>query len=187
MMRWVRTTREMFLLILVVWAFAFVLLGTGLSRWNQYREDRRSERAERDAYLDILSMRDEVWRELERGLAEYDPDTSPDVAEFVEGVDGILRKLDLRPDMSAPRTRDSESFRFHTLQVLFRNVGLSDLIAFNRALSTELPLIGIESVNITAGRNDPARLDVTFVLRAIELLPDNLGQWENRSVATVIR
>ncbi len=176
-MHWIKTQREMILLNLVVWVVAALLLSSLLNRVSDYRSQLARDLAAEQAYRQTLSLRSEVGEELSRILTAFDPEATPSAAEFVEGVDGTLRSLQLRPDVSSPITRQSDFFRFHSLQVVFRRSSLEDLVAFNQSLSAAMPLIGVESLSLSAFRNDPRQLDATFQLRAIELIPERVGAW----------
>lgn len=175
----IKTPREMVLLLLIVWVLALLLLSSAIGKTNRWRLEQNQLAAQRQAHQATLAMRGEVDAELDRILETFNPDETPTVEEFVGGVDALLRQLNLRPDLTSPITRESEFFRFHTLRVVFRRAELANLVRFTQRLSSDQPLIGIESLAISAGISNPRELDATFSLRAIELRPERLGNRQN--------
>lgn len=177
MNKWLKSRRERLLFLMVLWSVTFILLLYSWRGWGQYRIELRTERAERASYLQTIGLKDEIAEELQRVLDDFDTRSTPNLNEFIQIIDTMVRELRLEPDLSQPQTRESDFFRFHQLQVSFRRVSMSDLVRFQNELESRLPFVTIESLSIVPSRTDPNQLDATFRLRSIELMQESLTVW----------
>ena len=106
---------------------------------------------------------------LEKVLNVMDPQKTLSGATFAGEVENIIRGYGLSYSMSSPRTRNSDIFDIHTLQLHCENAKLVDLIKLEEAVYQKKPYLSLEKVKLHGNLFNPELLEVDFSLCSLQL------------------
>lgn len=106
---------------------------------------------------------------LEKVLNVMDPEKTLSGANFAGEVENIIREYGLNYSMSSPRTRSSDVFNIHTLQLHCEKAKMSDLIKLEEAIYQKNPYLSLEKVKIHGNLFNPELLEVDFSLCSLQL------------------
>lgn len=106
---------------------------------------------------------------LEKVLSVMDPQKTLSGANFAGEVENIIRGYGLNYSMSSPRTRNSDIFNIHTLNLRCENAKLSDLIKLEEAIYQKKPYLSLEKVKLHGNLFNPELLEVDFSLCSLQL------------------
>lgn len=110
-----------------------------------------------------------VEANLEKVLNVMDPQKTLSGATFAGEVEDIIRGYGLNYSMSSPRTRNSDIFDIHTLQLHCENAKLADLIKLEEAIYQKKPYLSLEKVKLHGNLFNPELLEVDFSLCSLQL------------------
>ena len=110
-----------------------------------------------------------IGTNLEKVLKVMDPQKTLSGANFAGEVEGIIRGYDLNYSMSSPRTRNSDIFNIHTLQLHCENAKLADLIKLEEAIYQRKPYLSLEKIKLHGSLFNPELLEVDFSLCSLQL------------------
>jgi hypothetical protein len=106
---------------------------------------------------------------LEKVLEVMDPQKTFSGATFAGEVENVIRNYDLNYSMSSPRTRNSDIFDIHTLQLHCENAKLEDLIKLEESIYQKKPYLSLEKIKLHGNLFNPELLEVDFSLCSLQL------------------
>lgn len=106
---------------------------------------------------------------LEKVLNVMDPQKTLSGANFAGEIEDIIRGYGLSYSMSSPRTRNSDIFNIHTLQLHCENAKLADLVKLEEAIYQKKPYLSLEKVKLHGNLFNPELLEVDFSLCSLQL------------------
>lgn len=110
-----------------------------------------------------------VEANLEKVLNVMNPQKTLSGATFAGEVESVIRGYGLNYSMSSPRTRSSDIFDIHTLQLHCENAKLADLIKLEEAIYQKKPYLSLEKVKLHGNLFNPELLEVDFSLCSLQL------------------
>lgn len=109
-------------------------------------------------------------------LARLKSDKTYTGAELVGRIDEIAREGEaLNYEIFSPRTDSDAELNLHSLRFRIRRAGLEDLLNFHQRLIREEPYITLESLRISANKQNPAQLDAAYIVSSPELKSNALN------------
>ncbi len=160
--------REKVLVTLFLWSGILVWLTFSIDRVKDFLGGYTSVNQTLEKHQFLFDKQPEIESRLKGARDRFDPVRTVSSNELIGKIDAIARQSHLSPDITAPRTQDSDIFDIHTLRVRFKDASISDLIQFSQELKKEFPYIALESLQIKANKKDPARLNALFVITSFE-------------------
>lgn len=166
--------RERALLTLFIWvilfAWAVVLIGATRTTWSAWQRSGGFLQAN----TELLERGPQIRAELETARAGVDNARTFSAQQLVGTIDGLARDQNLRFDISAPSTEESDLFSFHTVRVELKRAQLRELEDFEAAILAMNPYVDLAEFRLVANRRDPRFLDATFAVESFELKEDAL-------------
>lgn len=154
----------------------FVICGIFIWAGNTFRglqETRTALRFSKVALNDQdfwLGKEEEINARMAAVLAQLQSDRTFTSAQLVGRVDQIARQNEnLSYEIFSPRTESDAELNLHSLRFRVRRAELAELLALHERLVREEPYITLESLRISANRQNPAQLDATFIVSSPEL------------------
>lgn len=128
-----------------------------------------TSRQQLNVQSDILELAPEVQTQVREALSGLDSSRTYSPSQLVGRLDSLARSMNLRVDLSAPRTEEGDLYAAHLVRLRIDNGDLTDLSGFNDALQAESPYIVITQFQFSADRRDPRQIDATFDIASFEL------------------
>ena len=164
--------RERFLLLIFAWILLFFWATALLDRFGE--EHTRYQRVAHDLSQQEqwFEERENIDRGLRTAMERLDPERTYNSTQLSGRLDAIARGANLNFDIASPNTQESDIFSVHSIRVQVRRARIADLIAFDAAIKSEFPYLGLEGFQINAPTRDPRELDAVFQIFSFELKAD---------------
>jgi len=161
-----------------------LFLYTGLAIWATHsigelaglRDSLKQSRTTLEEQEFWFSKEGEINDRMTRVLAQLKSDKTFTSAQLVGRVDEIARRdEDLSYEIFSPRTDSDAELNLHSLRFRIRRAELAALLDFHNRLIAEEPYISVESLRISANKQNPTQLDASFIVSSPELKSDAIN------------
>lgn len=170
------SSREKLLLSLFILAGLLIWSGSILGGLRATADNLKSTRTDIENQNFILSQESSTNQRMDAVLAQLKSDKTFSSAELVGRIDEIARLgEDLTYEIFSPRTDSDAELNLHSLRFRIRRASLADLLNFQQRLIQEEPYITVESMRITANRQNPEQLDASYIVSSPELKTNALN------------
>lgn len=170
------SSREKLLVSLFILAGLLIWAGSILGGLRDTAYNLKTTSKDIEAQNFILNEEAGINARMDAVLAQLKSDKTFSSAELVGRIDEIARLgEDLTYEIFSPRTDSDAELNLHSLRFRIRRAGLADLLAFQQRLIQEEPYISLETLRITANKQNPEQLDASYIVSSPELKSNALN------------
>ncbi len=163
------TTREKFLLILVVGGGAVYWLSDAIGRYSAIDHQTSVLTLKIEDAENYLGQADSIERELQERTESLDSSRTLSSIELVGRVSELIRPLEIKYSINSPQSEEQGLFTFHSIRLTVQKGDMLSILKFSEKLKELAPYVTLDKLTITAGRVNKTELDAQFYISSIEL------------------
>jgi hypothetical protein len=165
-----RPAREKMLILLFLVAIVALWISSFSTRLGVFLTETKHTSSELKTQSMWLHNQDRIEREARDQAAQLDPTQTLDGPRLIAALSALANEAGLQFNVGGTTPATTGQFTINTVDLGINRAGWDPLVAFYKKVQARAPYISIETFSIIADKANPAQLNASLKISAVEIV-----------------